>query len=75
MWTSWTEVEAMTKINGKQDKTAAGSTVAEYLKQKGYEVSRVAVERNGHIVAKSEYAHTCIEENDVLEIVGFVGGG
>ncbi len=65
----------MTKINGRQDNTAAGKTIAEYLTQKGYDAARVAVECNGKIVPKDEYADTRIEENDVLEIVGFVGGG
>ena len=36
---------------------------------------RVAVERNGEIVRRTEWAATAIESGDRLEIVHFVGGG
>ncbi len=64
----------MVKING-QEADAAGTTVAEYLKTTNYNTARVAVERNGDIVPKSQYETTFIEDGDFIEIVGFVGGG
>ncbi len=64
----------MVKING-QEADAAGTTVAEYLKTTNYNTVRVAVERNGDIVPKSQYETTFIEDGDLIEIVGFVGGG
>jgi sulfur carrier protein len=36
---------------------------------------RVAVERNGEIVRRTEWAATAIQSGDRLEIVHFVGGG
>ena len=36
---------------------------------------RVAVERNGEIVRRAEWAATAIQSGDRLEIVHFVGGG
>jgi thiamine biosynthesis protein ThiS len=36
---------------------------------------RVAVERNGEIVRRTDWAATAIESGDRLEIVHFVGGG
>ncbi|HZD77878.1 MAG TPA: sulfur carrier protein ThiS [Acidobacteriaceae bacterium] len=36
---------------------------------------RVAVERNGEIVRRTEWAATAIQTGDRLEIVHFVGGG
>ena len=35
----------------------------------------IAVERNGDIVFKSQYAETVLKDGDSLEIVSFVGGG
>ena len=64
----------MVQINGKQE-DAAGRTLAELLREKGYQAERVAVERNGRIVPKAAFASARIEDGDILEIVGFVGGG
>lgn len=36
---------------------------------------RVAVERNGEIVRRTEWASTAIQSGDRFEIVHFVGGG
>ncbi|MGB9415567.1 MAG: sulfur carrier protein ThiS [Acidobacteriaceae bacterium] len=36
---------------------------------------RVAVERNGEIVRRTEWAATAIQSGDRFEIVHFVGGG
>ena len=53
----------------------AGKTVAEYLPTTNYDPKRIAVERNGDIVFKSQYDATVLEDGDSLEIVSFVGGG
>lgn len=64
----------MVKVNGvKQD--IAGKTVAEYLAATDYDSKRIAVERNGDIVFRSQYDVTVLEDDDSLEIVCFVGGG
>jgi sulfur carrier protein len=36
---------------------------------------RIAVERNGEIVPKSQYAQLMLTDGDKLEVVGAVGGG
>ncbi len=64
----------MLRINGNEC-DAAGKTIREYLKQAGYEEVRVAVERNGAIVPKTEYKETVLADGDVVEVVSFVGGG
>lgn len=64
----------MTKINGKTE-AVAGFTIAEIVEKSGYNKARVAVELNGNIVPKAKYAETVAGENDVIEIVSFVGGG
>lgn len=64
----------MVKINGTE-LDAAGKTVAQYLETTDYNRSRIAVERNGEIVPKSEYESTLLNDGDVIEVVSFVGGG
>ena len=64
----------MVKINGELV-DAAGKTVAEYLSAASYDLKRVAVERNGEIVPKSEYAEAILWDGDSVEVVSFVGGG
>lgn len=36
---------------------------------------RLAIERNGEIVPRSQFADVFLQEGDKLEIVGAVGGG
>ena len=64
----------MVKINGKEYEVG-GMTLLEYLKMKRYDPTIIAVERNEEIVPKAKYETTILEENDVIEIVRFVGGG
>ena len=64
----------MVKINGTEF-DLAGKTVSEYLATTNYDPRRIAVERNGDIVFKSQYDVTVMEDGDSLEIVSFVGGG
>lgn len=64
----------MVKVNGEMI-DIAGKTVSEYLTFTEYNPKRIAVERNGEIVFKSQYDTTVLEDGDVLEVVNFVGGG
>ena len=64
----------MVKVNGTE-LDIAGKPVSEYLATTNYDPKRIAVERNGDIVFKSQYDGTILEDGDSLEIVSFVGGG
>ena len=64
----------MVKVNGAE-LDIAGKTVAQYLSTTNYDPKRIAVERNGDIVFKSQYDATILQYGDSLEIVSFVGGG
>ena len=64
----------MVKVNGVE-MDIAGKTVAEYLSATNYDPTRIAVERNGDIVFKSQYDVTVLEDGDSIEVVSFVGGG
>jgi len=50
-------------------------TVAGLIEQLGYAGKRIAIERNGEIVPKSQHAATALGSGDCLEIVVAVGGG
>ena len=64
----------MVRVNG-MELDIAGKTVTEYLSTTNYDPQRIAVERNGDIVFKSQYDVTVVDDGDSLEIVSFVGGG
>ena len=56
----------MVKINGKLLE-AEGKTLTEYLEGAGYQIPRVAVEKNGEIVPKAEYSHTVLKMETALK--------
>lgn len=62
-------------INGVKKTGYANVTVAEMLRGEGYELPRVAVELNEQILPKGQYEETVLGEDDVIEVVSFMGGG
>ena len=64
----------MVNVNGEKVQ-ASGQTIAEYLKNTGYNADRVVVELNLKIVSKDKYSELTLKENDAVEILNFVGGG
>ncbi len=64
----------MVRINGN-DEMAAGMILKEYLTQNHYPADGVAVECNEEIIPKDQYGTYVLKDQDVVEIVSFVGGG
>lgn len=64
----------MVKINGVENEVA-GMTLMDYLRGAGYSLDRIAVECNGQLIRKADYAGKVLEDGDCLEVVSFVGGG
>jgi sulfur carrier protein len=62
-------------INGEPRQFFAGQNVASVIEALALTGKRIAVERNGEIVPKSQHAATALEPGDRLEIVVAVGGG
>jgi thiamine biosynthesis protein ThiS len=62
-------------LNGEPHRLAAGSTVLDLLAGLGRDPRTVAVERNGVIVRRADYAGTRLEAGDKVEVVHFVQGG
>lgn len=65
----------MITVNGKAVSLEKPITVAEYLAQNQYRIERIAVEMNGEILPKKNYAAVTLKDGDKLEVVSFVGGG
>lgn len=63
------------KINGENRQFPAPLTVSGLIEALGYAGKRIAIERNGEIVPKSQHAMTALVAGDQLEIVVAVGGG
>ena len=62
-------------VNGSPRNIDTGSNVNRLLEALELAGKRVAVERNGEIVPRSQYGDTPLTDGDQLEIVVAVGGG
>jgi len=73
---SWPSMKVT--INGEEREfpgLAAPVSLGELLQALELKSDRVAVEQNGSIVARGEWASAVVGSGDRLEIVHFVGGG
>ncbi|MCD8021186.1 MAG: sulfur carrier protein ThiS [Clostridiales bacterium] len=61
--------------NGREVILKSTETITDYLARNQYRPERIAVELNGEILPKSNYANTMLKDGDILEVVSFVGGG
>ena len=64
----------MVKVNGN-NMDIAGMSIEDFLISEGYDIRRVAVERNGDIVPKARYTSEILNDGDGIEVVSFLGGG
>lgn len=62
------------KVNGEILNDFSGN-VTELLTKMSLSADRVAVEYNGDILLRENFKTTILKNNDVVEIVAFVGGG
>ena len=62
-------------INGERRELAQPLAFAELVDELGLAGKRIAVERNGEIVPRSQFANAAVADGDTLEIVVAVGGG
>lgn len=62
-------------VNGQVQRVEPGANVALLLEALELSRKRVAVEKNGEIVPRSQYSSTELTDGDALEIVVAVGGG
>jgi len=62
-------------VNGEQHSFETAPTLTHLLEHLGLTGKRLAVERNGEIVPRSQHPDTVLADGDKLEIVVAVGGG
>ena len=62
-------------VNGQNQEISLPMDLVTYLQENNYPLDKIAIELNGQIVPKAQYAQTILNPNDKLEIVTFVGGG
>ncbi|MCA3700858.1 sulfur carrier protein ThiS [Brevundimonas sp.] len=62
------------QVNGEEREVAA-RTVQGLIEELGFDIRKVAVERNLAIVPRSLHADTALTDGDRIELVQFVGGG
>jgi len=62
-------------INGETRAFTAPLTLAQLVETLSLVGKRIAIEQNGAIVPRSQYAETQLADQDRLEIVVAVGGG
>lgn len=65
---------SMVKINGEA-KEIAGKNLLEYLIENGFNPEHLVVERNLEIIQKEQFGSVTIQDEDVIEVLRFVGGG
>ena len=62
-------------VNGNAMEVPDGTSVLGLLNILGMQERRVAVELNRTILSREGFAERMLAESDVLEVMGFVGGG
>ena len=63
------------KVNGEQIQLTKATTLEEFLKEQGYNIQRIAIERNDEIVPRENFSDVKLSDSDIIEVVHFMGGG
>jgi sulfur carrier protein len=66
---------AKIQINGKKISLKQKTSLFDVLKKYKLDKKKVAIELNGTIITKRLHKKKIIYDNDVIEIVNFIGGG
>ena len=69
------EKELHVRVNGEIRSVADQSTLSDLVDDLSLAPARIAVELNGEVVRRNNWAETVLSEGDRLEVVHFVGGG
>jgi sulfur carrier protein len=63
------------KINGNQVEIGSSTTLEDVLVNQGFSPATVVVELNGQVITKAQFTSTNVHQDDVAEVLNFVGGG
>ncbi|MCB1949251.1 sulfur carrier protein ThiS [Nitrosomonas sp.] len=62
-------------INGETRQFDQSINIAQFIDENNLQGKRIAIERNGEIVPRSQFAEQFLADGDRLEVVVAVGGG
>jgi len=62
-------------VNGKEIVLTKEISLKEYLENNDYDLTRIAIEKNGIIIQRQLFETEKLCDSDIIEIVSFVGGG
>ena len=69
----------MTKIkinlNGKITEIAEKSYISDLIDNLGFDIKKIAVEKNLEIIFPDQYQNEIINAGDEIEMIHFIGGG
>jgi len=69
----------MTKIkinlNGKITEIAEKSSISDLIDNLGFDIKKIAVEKNLEIISPDQYQNEIINAGDEIEMIHFIGGG
>lgn len=63
------------KVNGKTFEFRSNISISNLLEEIGIEKDRVVVEINLEIIENEQYDTYILKEDDIIEVIRFVGGG
>ncbi len=66
---------AKIQINGRKKLIKQNFSVFDLLKKYKINRTKVAIELNGKILPKNKYNVTKLKDQDIIEMVQFIGGG
>jgi sulfur carrier protein len=62
-------------FNGKKRDIKDNTNITEFITINSYKPEHVVVELNEEIISKERYQEIILKDNDVLEVLSFMGGG
>lgn len=62
-------------INGKEMSIKKNYSIQEFLLELNLNVDKVVVEVDGEIITKDNFTNIVLKENNIVEVISFVGGG
>lgn len=62
-------------LNGQKYNIESNITLKEMLINLNIEQKNIIAEVNGEVVTQNDFSNKIINENDIIELVRFVGGG
>ena len=63
------------QVNGQYIQLLEPICISDFVKNNSYSEERVAVEKNRNIIPKANFITEMLTDDDIIEIVHFVGGG